>query len=64
MSRKQMDQDVDGVPIFNVINNSHVTDWKNISNTNNFDHWGRHGHDRGRMVVGFTTTYAISADHH
>jgi hypothetical protein len=41
MSRKQMDQDVDGVPIFNVINNSHVTDWKNISNTNNFDPWGR-----------------------
>jgi len=32
MSRKQMDQDVDGVPIFNVTNNSHVIDWKNISN--------------------------------
>jgi len=24
--------------------------------------WGRRG--RGRMVVGFTTTYAISAYHH
>ena len=24
--------------------------------------WGRHGHDR--MVVGFTTTYVISAYHH
>jgi hypothetical protein len=24
--------------------------------------WGRHGHDR--MVVGFTTTCAISAYHH
>jgi hypothetical protein len=24
--------------------------------------WGRHDHDR--MVVGFTTTYAISAYHH
>jgi len=25
---------------------------------------GRHGHGRDRMVVGFTTTYAISAYHH
>jgi hypothetical protein len=25
-------------------------------------YWGRHGHDH--MVVGFTTTYAISAYHH
>jgi len=24
--------------------------------------WGRHGRDR--MVIGFTTTYAISAYHH
>jgi len=28
----------------------------------NFRVRGRHGHDR--MVVGFTTTYAISAYHH
>ena len=26
--------------------------------------WGHHGRDHDRMVVGFTTTYAISAYHH
>ena len=26
--------------------------------------WGRHGRDHGCMVVGFTTTCAISAYHH
>ena len=30
--------------------------------TNSYTHWGRLG--RGRMVVGFTTIYAINAYHH
>jgi len=33
--------------------------WMNI---NMYPPWGRHGHDH--MVVGFTTTHAISAYHH